>query len=87
MIIRRCEIGIVPFESIRHAEAELADDGRRVTAAVIVTGGFEVGSRGAADARVPFEVAVVVVGGEVVVGEVLMRVTGTPFRVLRFSKC
>ena len=89
MTTRRREIGIVPLELIRDAEAELADDGGPVAAAVVVAGEVEVGGRGArvVDAVVvgPFEVAVVVVGGEGVVGEVLVRVAGAPFRVLRFS--
>ena len=87
MIIRH-EIGIVPFEVIRDAETEFADDGGPVAAAVVVAGEMEVGGRGAGvvDAVVvgPFEVAVVVVGGEVIVAEVLVGVAGAPFRVLRF---
>ena len=89
MSARRREIGIVPLELIRDAEAELADEGGPVAAAVVVAGEVEVGGgrAGVVDAVVggPFEVAVVVVGGEVVVGEVLVGVAGAPFRVLRFS--
>ena len=91
MAIRWSESGIVPFEIIRDAEAELTDDRRPVAAAVVVAGEFEVGGGRLAGARVvdavvvgPFEVAVVVVGGEVVVGEVLVWVAGAPFGVLRF---
>ena len=91
MIVRRREIGIVPFEVIRDAEAELADDGGPIAAAVVVAGEMKVGGRGAGvvDAVIvgPFDVAVIVVGGEVVVGEVLVRVAGAPFRVLRFQSC
>lgn len=90
MIIRRRETRIVPFEIIGDAEAEFADDGGPVAAAVIVAGFSEVGGGGLAGAGVvdavvvgPFEVAVVVVGGEEVVGEVLVRVAGAPFCVLR----
>ena len=93
MTIWRGEIGIVPFEIVRDAEAELADDRRPVAAAVVVAGEFEVGGRGAAGAWVvdavvvgPFDVAVVVVGGEVVVGEVLVWIAGAPFRVLRLAR-
>ena len=90
MTIRRREISIIPLKIIRDAKAELADDGRPIAAAVVVAGEFEVGGGGAAGAGVidavvvgPFEVAVVVVGGEEVVGEVLVGVAGAPFRVLR----
>ena len=48
MIVRWREIGIVPFEIVRNAEAELADNRRRVAAAVIVAGEMEVGGRGGA---------------------------------------
>lgn len=89
MTIRRSEVGIVPFEIVRDTEAEFADDGGPVAAAVVVAGFFEVGGGGLAGAGVvdavvvgPFEVAVVVVGGEGVVGEVLVGVTGAPFCVL-----
>ena len=89
MAIRRGEIRIVPFEIIRDAEGEFADDGRPIAATVVVAGEFEVGGRGLAGAGVvdavvigPFEVAVVVVGGEDVVGEVLVGVAGAPFGVL-----
>lgn len=74
VVIRRCEVGVLPLEVVRDAEAELADDGGPVAAAVIVTGEFQVGGwrvagAGVVDAVVvgPFDVAVVVVGGEVVV--------------------
>ena len=90
MVIRRSEIVIIPFEIIRDAKAELADDGGPIAAAVVVAGEMEVSGRGAAGAGIidavvvgPFEVAVVVVGGEVVVFEVLVGVAGAPFRVLR----
>ena len=93
MTPRRCEIRIAPFEIIRDAEAELADDGRPIAAAVVVAGKMEISGGRAAGAGVvnavvvgPFEVAVVVVGGEVVVGEVLVGVAGAPFRVLRVSQ-
>lgn len=89
MTIRRCEIGIVPFEIIGDAEAKFANDRRPIAAAIVVAGFFEVGGWGLAGAGVvdaivvgPFEVAVVVVGGEDVVGEVLVRVAGAPFHVL-----
>ena len=91
MNIRRRKIRIVvPFKIIQDAKAELADDRRPVAAAVVVAGEFEVSGRGATGAGVidavvvgPFDVAVVVVGGEVVVGEILVGVAGAPFRVLR----
>ena len=90
--VRRCEVGIVPFELVRDAEAELADDGGPVAAAVVAAGLLEVGGGGLAGAGVvdavvvgPFEVPVVVVGGEDVVGQVLVRVAGTPFCVLRMN--
>ena len=89
MAIRRGESGVVPLKVIRDGEAEFADNGRPVAAAVVVAGFLEVGGGGLAGAGVvdavvvgPFQVAVVVVGGEEVVGEVLVRVAGTPFRVL-----
>lgn len=89
--IRRGEIGTAPLEVVGDAEAELADHGGPVAAAVIVAGFLEVSGRGLAGAGVVdavvvgiFEVAVVVVGGEGVVGEVLVRVAGAPFCVLRF---
>ncbi len=85
----RVEVGIVPLEVVRDGEAELADDGGPVAAAVVVAGFLEVGGgrlagAGVVDAVVVgiFEVAVVVVGGEDVVGEVLVRVAGAPFGVL-----
>ena len=92
MIIRRGEVGtVVPFEIVCDAEAEFADDGGRVAAAVVVAGEIEVGGGGIAGAGIVdavvvgvFDVAVVVVGGEIVVREVLMWVAGAPFRVLRF---
>ena len=95
MIIRRREIGVVvPFKIIRDAKAELADDSRRIAAAVIVAGEFEIGGGGATGAVVvdavvvrPFDVAVVVVGGKDVVGKVLVWVSGAPFRVLRRRTC
>ena len=90
--IRRGEVGIVPFEIVRDAEAEFADDGGDVAAAVVVTGEFEVGGGGVAGAGIVdavvvgiLDVAVVVVGGEIVVREVLMWVARAPFRVLRFE--
>ena len=93
MVTRWGETGIVPFEVVGDAEAELADDGGPVAAAVVVAGEFEVGGWGLAGAGVvdavvvgPLEVAVVVVGGEKVVGEVLMWVAGAPFGVLRFDE-
>ena len=93
MTIWRGEIGIVPFEIVRDAEAEFADNRRPVAAAVVVAGEFEVSGGGTAGAGVvdavvvgPFDVAVVVVGGEVVVGEVLVWIAGAPFRVLRFAR-
>ena len=89
MTIRRGESGIVPLEIIRDGEAEFTDNGRPVAAAVVVAGFLEVGGgrlagAGVVDAVVvgPFEVAVVVVGGEEVVGEILVRVAGAPFCVL-----
>ncbi len=85
----RVEVGIVPLEVVRDGEAELADDGGPIAAAVVVAGLLEVGGGGLAGAGVvdavvigPFKVAVVVVGGEEVVGEVLVRVAGAPFGVL-----
>lgn len=92
VVVRWGETGIVPFEVVGDAEAELADDGGPVAAAVVVAGEFEVGGRGLAGAGVvdavvvgPFQVAVVIVGGEEVVGEVLMWVAGAPFGVLRLD--
>ena len=92
MVVRWGETGIVPFEFVGDAEAELTDDGGPVAAAVVVAGEFEVGGRGLAGAGVvdavvvgPFQVAVVIVGGEKVVGEVLMWVAGAPFGVLRLD--
>lgn len=92
MVVRRGEVGVCPLEVVRDAEAELADDGGAVAAAVVVAGECEVGGWGVAggggvDAVVvgPFDVAVVVVGGEVVVREVLVGIAGAPFRVLRFD--
>ena len=92
MVIRRGEVGVGPFEVVGDAEAELADDGGAVAAAVVVAGECEVGGWGVAgggivDAVVvgPFDVAVVIVGGEVVVSEVLVGIAGSPFRVLRFD--
>ena len=90
MVIRRGEICVRPLQIVRDADAELADDGRPVAAAVVVAGECEVGGGGVAgaggvDAVVigPFDVAVVVVGGEDVVGEVLVWVARAPFCVLR----
>lgn len=92
VVVRWGETGIIPFEVVGDAEAELADDGGPVAAAVVVAGEFEVGGWGLAGAGVvdavvvgPFQVAVVIVGGEKVVGEVLMRVAGAPFGVLRLG--
>lgn len=91
-MVRRGEGGVGPLEVVRDAEAKLADEGGPVTAAVVVAGEFEVGGGGVAGGGVvdavfvgPFDVAVVVVGGEVVVGEVLVRVAGAPFCVLRYD--
>ena len=90
MAIRRCEISIIPLKIIRDAKTELADDSRPIAAAVVMAREFEVGGGRAAGAGIvdavvvgPFEVAVVVVGGEEVVGEVLVGVAGAPFCVLR----
>lgn len=89
MAVRRREGRVVPLQVVRDAEAELADDGREVAAAVVDAGLLEVcgggpSSAGLVDAAVVgvFEVAVVVVGGEPVVGEVLVRVAGAPEGVL-----
>ena len=89
MAVRGRERAIAPLEVVGDAEAELADERGHVAAAVVVAGFLEVGGgrlarAGVVDAVVVrvLEVAVVVVGGEVVVGEVLGRVAGTPFRVL-----
>ena len=89
MAVRRGESRVVPFEIVRNAEAEFADDRGRIAAAVVVAGFVEVGEGGLAGAGVVdavvvgvFEVAVVVVGGVGVVGEVLTGVAGAPFRVL-----
>ena len=89
VVTRRGEIGIVPFEFIGDAEAEFADDGGPVAAAVVVAGEFEVGGgrlagAGVVDAIVvgPFEVTVIVVGGEEVVSEILVGVARAPFRIL-----
>lgn len=90
--VRWGEVGVIPLEVVRDAQAELADDGGPVAAAVVVAGEFEVGGGGVAGAGVvdavvvgPFDVAVVVVGGEVVVGEILVWIAGAPFGVLRFD--
>lgn len=92
VVVRRGEVGVGPLEVVRDAEAEFADEGGPVTAAVVVAGEFEVGGGGVAGGGVvdavfvgPFDVAVVVVGGEVVVGEVLVGVAGAPFGVLRYD--
>lgn len=92
VVVRRGEGGVGPLEVVRDAEAEFADEGGPVTATVVVAGEFEVGGRGVAGGGVvdavfvgPFDVAVVVVGGEVVVGEVLVGVAGAPFGVLRYD--
>ena len=90
MVIRGREArAVVELDVVRDAEAELADDGGGVAAAVVVAGEVEVGGWGlvgAGDVDVAFvgvfEVAVVVVGGEDGVGEVLLRLAGVPFGVL-----
>ena len=90
MVIRRCEAGaVVELDVVCDAEAEFADDGGCVAAAVVVAGEIEVGGWslvGAWDVDVAFvcvfEVAVVVVGGEDCVGEVLLGLAGIPFGVL-----
>lgn len=89
MAVRRGESRVVPFEIICNAEAEFADDRGRIAAAVVVAGFVEIGKGGLAGAGVVdavvvgvFEVTVVVVGGEIVVGQVLAGVARAPFRVL-----
>ena len=79
----------VELDVVGDAEAEFADYGGRVAAAVVVAGEIEVGGGslvGAWDVDVAFvsvfEVAVVVVGGEGCVGEVLLGFAGVPFCVL-----
>jgi hypothetical protein len=66
-----------PLHVVGDAERKLADDGRPVAAAVVAAGRRYVGSLRGGDPA-PLEVAVVVVGGEVVVREVLCGVAGAP---------
>ena len=79
------KIRIIQFHSIVDTEAEFADDGRPIAAAVVVAGCVEIGPGRQADVGVKFEVAVVIVGGEDVVGEVFFGVAGAPFGVLYFD--
>ena len=79
----------IELDIIRNAEAEFAHYRGCVAAAVVVAGEVEVGGRGlvgAGDVDVGvvcvLEVAVVVVGGEGGVGEVLLRGARVPFCVL-----
>ncbi len=72
MTIRDKVIRRIPLQVVGDAEAELANDEGPVAAAVVVAGFFEVSGGGFAGAGVVdavvvgvFEVAVVVVGGEV----------------------
>lgn len=77
MTIQRGESRI-PLETSVDTEAEFADDGGPIAPAVVVAGCVEVSGGGQADAGVIFEVAVVVVGGEGVVCEVLLGFAGAP---------
>ena len=68
----------VPAHNIGDTQTPFRDDGGRVPAAVVVARGADVVVLADGDAGVPFYVAVVVVGGEVVVGQVFGGIAGAP---------
>jgi len=69
--------GRSPLHIVGHAERKFADDGRPVAAAVVAARGADVRGLRGGDPT-PFQVAVVVVGGEIVVCQVLCGVAGAP---------
>lgn len=73
------ELGVI-LDRIGNGDGPLADDG--VCLALVTAGGIDIAIFGGSDAGVPFEVAVVVEGGEVSAGKGTSWVTGTPRGVL-----
>lgn len=76
---------VVVLDVVGDGDGPLADDD--VVVALVAAGGVEIAVFGGGDAGVPFEVAVVVEGGEVGAGEGTGWVSGAPGRVLLWSIC
>lgn len=67
---------VVVLNTISDGDGPLADND--VVVALVTAGGVEIAVFGGGDAGVPFEVAVVVEGGEVGAGEGAGRISGAP---------
>lgn len=76
---------VVVLDVVGDGDGPLADND--VVVALVAAGGVEIAVFGGGDAGVPFEVAVVVKGGEVGAGEGAGWVSGAPGRVLLLPIC
>jgi hypothetical protein len=77
--VTNTELGVI-LDRIGNGDGPLADNG--VSLALVTAGGVDIAVFGGSDAGVPFEVTVVVEGGEVGAGECASWVTGTPGGIL-----